>query len=135
MNVQFKHVAIIVVVVMYLTLLPVTCFTQDPPKSRRLRFPHDRNMVIAKGLVGGEWTDYYLVHVKLGRRLIVRATSPHMLTRVEVSHADGESGLQDPPNRSDQTRWEGKVPRTGDYLISVNVYPGSEHYTLTVTAR
>jgi hypothetical protein len=135
MKAQIRNISILVAVVLHLTLLPVICFTQDPPKSRRLRFPPGRNVVFVKGLVGGEWTDYYLVHVKAGRRLIVRATSPLKLTRVEVSASDGGDGLKDPPDRSDHTRWEGTVPRTGDYLISVNVYPGSEHYTLRIIAR
>jgi hypothetical protein len=133
MKAQIKQIAILFAAVIHLTLLPVTCFTQDPPKPRRLKFPRGRNAVIVKGLVGGEWTDYYLVHIKAGQRLIVRATSPLKFTRVDVSDADGQGGLQDPPDRSDHTRWEGTVPRTGDCLISVSVYPGSEHYTLRLT--
>jgi hypothetical protein len=132
---QIKQIAILFAVVIHLILLPVLCFTQHPPKPRRLKFPPGRNTVTVKGLVGGEWIDYYLIHAKAGRRLVVRATSPLKLTRVEVSDVDGQGGLQDPPDRSDHTRWESTVPRTGDYLISVTVYPGGEYYTLRVTAR
>jgi hypothetical protein len=135
MKAQFKHIAIVIAVAIHLTLLPLTCFTQNPPNPRRLKFSRGRNTVIIKGLVGGEWIDYYLIYAKAGRRLVVRSTSPRKLTRVEVLDVDGQGGLQDLPDRSDHTRWEGTVPRTGDYLISVTVYPGGEYYTLRVTAR
>jgi len=113
-------------------LVPAACFAQNDPKPRRLKVPAGRKTVIARGLVGGEVTDYYLIHVEAGRRLIVRSTSRLKRTQVHVSAAAEEDALRDAPDRSDLTRWEGNVPRTGDYLISVNVYPGGEHYTLVV---
>ena len=132
---RIKNMAVVMVAVAALLSSTVTCLSQVERKPVRLRFPRGRNTAVVKGLVGGEVTDYYLVRARAGQRLIARATSPLRRTQVNVSWAADDAQLADEPERSDLTRWEGRVPRTGDYLITVNVYPGGEQYTLRVTVR
>ena len=89
---------------------------------------------MVRGSVGGEATDYYLVRARAGQKLVVQAISRLKNTQVSVSQAEGDISLADERD-CDQTRFEGRVPRTGDYLIRVNVHPCGEDYTLTVTVR
>ncbi|MFS8086664.1 MAG: hypothetical protein ACMG6H_13610, partial [Acidobacteriota bacterium] len=113
----------------------VTGLAQEEPKPKRLRIPRGKHSVVTRGLVGGEATDYYLVRARAGQKLTVRATSPLKHTQVNVSPEADDVHFANEPERSDLTRWTGTAPRTGDYLISVNVYPGGEHYTLRISVR
>ena len=116
------------------TLQPVV-LSQDPPKPTRLRFPRGGRTATARSLVGGEATDYYLVRGRAGQTMIVRALSRRKRTQVGVTFAEDDSYVAGKQKESDLTRWEGRLTRTGDYLIQVNVSPYSEWYTLRVTLK
>jgi hypothetical protein len=67
--------------------------------------------------------------------MIVRALSRRKRTQVGVAFMEDSSYVAGKQKESDLTRWEGRLTRTGDYLIQVNVSPYSEWYTLSVTLR
>jgi hypothetical protein len=116
------------------TLQPVA-LSQDLPKPTRLRFPRGSRTATARSLVGGEATDYYVVRGRAGQTMIVRALSRRKRTQVGVAFMEDSSYVAGKQKESDLTRWEGRLTRTGDYLIQVNVSPYSEWYTLSVTLR
>ncbi|MGH9905154.1 MAG: hypothetical protein ACRD8U_06160 [Pyrinomonadaceae bacterium] len=123
---------------MLLTLLlsPALTLAQLEQEPIRLRFPRGSDTAFAKGFIGGESTDYYVVRVRAGQKLIVDAISRRKRTQVYVSHAEDDASLTEvEPDRANLTHWEGIAPRTGDYLIRVNVHPYAERYTLKVTVR
>ena len=115
--------------------IPNTVLSQNAPEPLRLRFPRGKNTTTAKGFVGGEATDYYVVHVRAGRKLIIHAISRRKRTQVSVAEAGSDSYVKGKQSDNDLTRWVGTVPRTTDYVIQVNVYPYAERYTLKVTLR
>ena len=117
-----------------LTLQPIA-FSQEAPKPIRLRFARGRHITSARGLVGGEATNYYLVHGRAGQLLTVHAISRRKRTQVGVTLAKDDSYVPGKQKDSDLTRWQGRLPVTGDYLIQVNVSPYAEWYTLKVTLR
>ena len=110
-------------------------FSQEPPKPTRLRFPRGSHTATARSMVGGEATDYYVVFGRAGQTLTVHAISRRKRTQVGVALAKDDSHVAGEQKDSDLTRWKGKLPSTGDYLISVNVHPYAEWYTLKVTLK
>lgn len=108
---------------------------QDPPEPVRLRFARGKHTTTVTGFVGGEATDRYVVHVRANQKLIVHAISRRKRTQVSVFAVDDDSDILHNQSDNDLTRWAGKVPRTGDYVIQVNVHPYAERYTLKVTVR
>jgi hypothetical protein len=130
---HIKDAAKIMVAIAVVSLSSITCLAQIDRTPVRLHFPAGRNTATARGTIGGESTDYYVVHAKAGQKLIVRAVSPHMCTHVIVSQVEGDVDLSEKAQRMDLTHWDGKAPRTGDYRIEITAFPDVEDYTLYVT--
>jgi hypothetical protein len=127
-----KNAAMIIIAIAILSFSPVICLSQVDRTPVRLHFPPGRNTATVTGMVGGESTDYYVVHAKAGQKLIVRAVSPHQCTHVIVYQVEGDVPLSEKPQRMDLTHWDGKAPRTGDYRIEITAFPDDD-YTLYVT--
>lgn len=114
---------------------PSPVLSQDVPKPVRLRFARGKNTIIATGYVGGEATDYYVVRLRAGQKVTIHAISRRKRTQVSIAPAVGDFEVPGEQSDTDWTRWAGKVPRTGDYIIQVNVHPYGERYTLKVTVK
>ena len=114
---------------------PSLALSQGPPEPVRLRFARGKHTTTVRGFVGGEATDRYVVRLRAGQKLIVHAISRLKRTQVSVVSVVDDSDIVRKESDTDLTRWAGKVPRTGDYLIQVNVHPYAERYTLKVTVR
>ena len=99
-----------------------------------------RSMATARGFIGGEAHDGYVVRAREGQVLTVRLSWR--------SKGDNRASLavsESPDFYSSETakfgagyddgqRWSGRVPRTGDYYVYVVAHP-SAHYTLHVSLR
>jgi len=102
---------------------------------RRLRSP-----ATARGFIGGEAHDGYVVRARKGSVLTVRLSwrregdnRASFTVSESPDYYAGEPvkfGAED----SDGQRWTGRVPRTGNYYVYVVAHP-SAHYTLKVSIR
>lgn len=103
----------------------------DAPK-KRLRSP-----ATVSGLIGGESQDRYVIRARKGLTMTVRISwrkEDDNTADFSVSAAASD-GEQLAGNESDNgKRWTGKIPKTGDYIISVTAHP-SAHYKLRVMVR
>ena len=106
--------------------------SNNAPK-KRLRSP-----ATVRGFIGGESQDRYVIRARKGTTMTVLIS-----WRKEEDNTAGFSvSPAAPPDaevlagrESDHgKRWTGKIPRTGDYVISVTAHP-SAHYKLRVTVR
>ena len=109
------------------------CLAQTAARKKRLRSP-----ATVRGFVGGESMDNFVIHARKGQTMTVRITwrkEENNTANFSVS-PDSESDSQALPGEQSDNgrRWSGKIPKTGDYLITVTAQP-SAHYTLRVTLR
>jgi hypothetical protein len=126
---------VMAVVLIALTFSSVA-FSQDAPAPPvRLRFARGKNTTTARGFIGGESTDRYIVRLRAGQTLIIQAISRLKRTQVGIFRADTDDYLEGKQSENDSTRWVGKIPRTGDYVIHVNVHPYAERYLLKLTVK
>lgn len=106
---------------------------QDETPPKRLRSP-----ATVRGLVGGESMDKYVIRARKGRTMTVRISwrkegDNHADFSVASASAGGGEQLTGQESDDDKS-WTGKIPRTGDYLISVTAVP-SANYTLRVSVK
>ena len=105
---------------------------QDDTPKKRLRSPAS-----VRGFIGGESQDHYVIRARKGRTMTVQISwrkedNNTAGFSVSASKSDGE---QLAGKESDNgKRWTGKIPKTGDYIISVVAHP-SAHYRLRVTVK
>ena len=99
-----------------------------------------RSSTTARGFIGGESHDGYVVHARKGNLLTLRISwrrEGDNRASLSVSESpDFYSGEQAKfgAESHDGQRWVGRVPRTGDYYVNVVAHP-SAHYTLNVNVR
>ena len=124
--------SLFVVALFTLLLTPIVCQAQPEYPKRRLRPP-----VTIHGGIGGEAQDRYVIRARKGQTLTVQLswrkegdnTASFSIT------PDNESGESLIGQSSDDgKRWTGKIPRTGNYLLSVMAHP-SARYTLRVRLK
>ena len=116
---------------------------EDPPPHeyfKRLRSP-----ATARGVIGGESHDGYVIHARKGQTMSVRIswrpdssddekydTNAHFSVNSRpVFSGDGTVKGKESHKGS---RWTGTIPRTGNYYIFVVGYP-TVRYTLRVTVQ
>jgi hypothetical protein len=131
MKLRFKWRALLFVATAFLFAAQVARAQNEPPK-KRLRSP-----ATVRGFVGGEAQDHYVIRARKGRTMTVQISwrkedDNTASFSVSAAASDGEQlAGQESDNGK---RWTGKIPKTGDYLISVVARP-SAHYRLRVTVR
>jgi hypothetical protein len=98
---------------------------------------------IARGFIGGESHDSYVIRARKDQRMTVRISSRHEHdVDAGDNHADffvgerlnfdGDGAVKFGKESDGGKRWSGKIPRTGDYYIYVMAHP-TAHYTLKIT--
>jgi hypothetical protein len=98
-----------------------------------------RSLVPVHGFIGGESHDGYVIHARQGQVLTVRLSwrregdNRASLAVSESPDFSGEAAKFGDDSHNGR-RWVGRVPRTGDYYVSVVAHP-SAHYTLKVSVR
>jgi hypothetical protein len=102
----------------------------------RIEFKRGANSATLNGKVRGTEEAEYVLTAKKDQRLIIKLTSvPRRSSVFELKGPDNvDLGLEY------DAHWDysGKLPRTGDYLITVarpTTSPGTSTYKLTVTVR
>lgn len=112
------------------------CWAQsDSTPKKRLRSP-----ATVKGFVGGESQDHYVIRVRKGHIMTLRISwrrEDDNKASFDVSAASASDNAGEEISGTDSDggkRWTGKIPKTGDYIISVVAIP-SAHYTLRVTVK
>jgi len=105
---------------------------QDPMQKKRLRSP-----ATVRDLIGGESQDHYVIRARKGQTLTVsfswKKEDDNTASFAVGPDSDNGEPLQG-KDTADGKRWTAKIPKTGDYLISVVAHP-SAHYTLKVSLR
>ena len=108
---------------------------EDTAPKKRLRIP-----ATAKGFIGGEAHDSYVIRAKKGQTLTVQLSwrregdNGAEFTVRESPDFFSSEPVEFGKASADGRRWTGKIPKTRDYYIYVVAHP-SAHYTLRVTGK
>jgi hypothetical protein len=100
--------------------------------AKRLHIPTGRSSATAKGFVGGESHDSYVLRANAGQRMMVQVTSRGNHAGFSISRTDFGEPVNFGKESRHGTRWVGTLPESGDYYISVTAHPDSR-YILRVT--
>lgn len=114
-------------------LSTTTLVAQDElPQSKRVH-----RVTVPTGvsnIVGGNYIDSYVVHLKKGQELHVQVENKTASSRVYfdtvVAGTETRFGRD-----SSENSWSGVAPRTGDYEIRVIAYPAAEYKLRVYLAR
>ena len=98
-------------------------------RTRRVRFARGRTTTVIKDAVVRATRDRYVLRARAGQTLIVHITSLEDNAVFDIQ-APGRRTLA-----QEATDWEGELPRTGNYVISVGPTRGNATYTLEITIR
>lgn len=103
--------------------------------TQRLKFARGRSSATVEGAVVRGDRDDWIIGARKGQRLIIRVTA--LEKNAEFQLLDRASGryLKGAGEMDDATRWTGRLPRTGDYLIRVGGTRGNATYKLHVSIR
>jgi hypothetical protein len=106
---------------------------QGPTVIKRVRFPHGRTTTVLKGVIVNDAMNQYFLAAKAGQTMSVHVTSPRGRAQFDVYPRNDRQAMAD--SAEDVKDWEGKLPQSGDYVISVYSTGGNTRYTLEVTIR
>lgn len=132
MQVRLQPAAAFVVAIGCLLLVESIAVAQEDRTPRRLRSP-----ATVRSFIGGESTDNYVIRARRGQTLIVRVSWRREGDNIVSFRVDDAStGEEVPLGKESQNgrRWVGRIPKTGDYEISVGAHPTAQ-YTLRVTLK
>lgn len=115
-------------------LLATTALPTQGTSVRRVRFPRGRTTAVLRGLIVNDGMNQYLLGARSGQKMTVHITSPRNRARFDV-YLRGDRSLLANSGAEDTTDWEGDLPASGDYVISVYSAGGNPRYTLEVTIR
>ena len=137
---QFLRKRFGTVVIVALVVL-VACFTAMAQRGgkaepNRIEFKRGTNSTTINGTVRGDEQAEYVLGAKQGQKLVIKLTSVPVKSSVfQLLGPDNDTlGLEFDANWD----YSGKLPKTGDYLITVARPGGSKgtsKYKLTVTVR
>ena len=114
-------------------LLTSTALSMQHTVVRRVRFPRGRTTVVLKGTVVNNTLNNYLLNAKAGQTMSVHLTSPSGKAWFDLYPRNDRGALTD--SAEDTKDFEGRLPQSGDYVISVYSETGTTRYTLEVTVR
>jgi len=127
-----------VVMVAFAVLIASAVMAQRGGKAEpnRIEFKRGANSTTISGTVRGEEEAEYVLGAKKGQRLVIKLTSvPAKSSVFQLLGPDNDTlGLEFDANWD----YSGKLPKTGDYLITVarpTQSKGTSKYKLTVTVR
>jgi hypothetical protein len=127
----FRYFFLFAVAILICTTAVSQAQDERPPK--RLRNP-----ATVRGFIGGESQDHYVIRARKGKTMTVRLSwrkEGDNTAGFGVSPRSSQEGEQLAGQESnDGNTWTGRIPKTGDYIISVTAHP-SARYTLRVTIK
>jgi hypothetical protein len=123
------------VFIVTLTLaLTSTAWSQSDTLSRRVRFARGRTTSVLKGTVVNDGMNQYVLTAKAGQRMSVHLTSPSKRAKFDLYSQENRALFID-SGGEDTTDWEGELPESGEYVISVYSTRKNTKYTLEITIR
>ena len=129
----------ILLVLVVLTTSPLAVQRAWPQEyTHRLHSP-----ALARGFVGGESHDTYVIRARKEQRMTVQISWRHEHDHdvgnnraeffvSELRTFNGDGAVKFGRASDNQERWTGNIPKTGDYYIYVTAHP-TAHYTLRVS--
>jgi len=132
MNRYLKKSSLILALTVLLAIA-TTALPVQRTSARRLRFSRGRTTAILRGSVTNDAMKQYVLGAKAGQTLIVHVTSPHGLAQFDVYPRNNRQAFAD--TAEDVKDWQGRLPKSGDYVISVYSTGGNTRYTLEVAIR
>lgn len=97
----------------------------------RIQFPPGANSATVEGVVQGRAVNYYILRAKADQTMIVEIVSPKSDVLLTIYGVEDGSPLV--RYVSGDTKWEGKLPATQDYIIEAVSVGEATSYTLQVT--
>jgi len=125
----------------FATLLLSANIAWAQDNTTRLRGP----AATARGFIGGESHDSYLIHARKGQTLTVHLSWRRHHDKIlgdnkaefwvgDLPDFDGEGEVKFGKRFANGKGWSGRLPKTADYYIYVTAHP-SARYTLRVTVK
>jgi hypothetical protein len=115
-------------------LLSTTALPMQGTSVRRVRFPRGRTTAVLRGSIVNDEMNQYILGARAGQKMAVHITSPRNRAKFDV-YLRGDRSVLANSAAEDTTDWEGELPESGDYVISVYSVGGNARYTLEVTIR
>jgi hypothetical protein len=115
-------------------LFATTALPMQGTPVRRVRFPRGRTTVVLRGSIVNDGMNQYLLSARADQTMSVHITSPRNRAKFDVYPRNNRSALVS-SGAEDTTDWEGKLPKSGDYIISAYSVGSNTSYTLEVTIR
>jgi len=118
------------------TTAPTVAPTIDPrpqptPVPQRITFPPGGVTASVSGKLAANTSDRWVLRVLAGQTLSANLVPTNGKARLIIWGVDGTVLISD---HADAMQWNGRIPITQDYIISVNAYDGTApNYTLQVT--
>jgi hypothetical protein len=100
--------------------------------NERIRFPKGSTSTEIQGAVIRGETDRYLLGARAGQTLTVRITSEEDNAVFQLYRPGGRTALPGAAEEEDATRWNGKLPDSGDYVLVVGGTRGNAGYKLAI---
>ena len=120
--------AIIMLGLATITLPTYADFTQ------RVEFPRGRTTAVLQGSIAYNEVNKYMLRARVGQTMMVHLTSKRNRAKFDLYLREDRRALVN-RGAEDTTDWEGELPDSGDYVISVYSVDGAATYTLEVTIR
>lgn len=130
-----KFTIFLTVIALLMTATPVNA----DQKMKRIQFERGRTSAVVKGAVTNseqENVHQYKLRVGKGQTIIVHLASPEKAANFMLGMPDN-STVDDSHGKSELKDWEGKIPASGDVVITIyhRGKKASMLYTLEVTVR
>ncbi len=116
-----------------LLVLGTTALSMQRTLVRRVRFPRGQTTAILKGSIVNDRMNQYLLNARAGQTMSVHLTSPKGKAFFDLYPRNDRGAM--PDSAEDAKDFEGKLPQSGDYVISVYSEDGNTRYTLEVSIR
>ena len=119
---------------MILMLLPVCARPGQETVARRVKFQRGRSTAVLKGKIVGGSMDLYVLGARAAQRMAARISSPGGGARFDLHFRRDQATLES-VGPEQTTAYEGDLPETGDYVITVYSDSGDSEYQVEVSIQ
>ena len=123
------HIVVLRAVATCCLSLALAAAAAQAGRPRRVRFEEGRISAAVEGKVARGSVQRYVVRGEAGEGMVVNLASPGRGARFDIRPARGRAALRD---GAGVTLWGGRLPATGDYVISVYTRRRESSYVLEV---